>query len=108
MFVFSPDIVLRDISIHCCMAWRSSLSCTLIVEDSDSLNTMARHSTKTTKKMKGALAETEIPQVESAFKDIAVTKTQLEAEFKQAQVDRVETKAELVHCAEPVTLSAET
>ncbi len=53
-------------------------------------------------------AETEIPQVESAFTDTAVTQSQLEAEFKQAQVDRIETKAELVHCAEPGTLNAET
>ena len=55
MFAFSPEIVLRDISIRCCVAWRSSLSFTLIVEDSDSLNTMARHRKKTAKKMKGAL-----------------------------------------------------
>ena len=67
MFALSPEIVLRDISIRCCMAWRSSLSFTLIVEDSDSLNTMARHSKKTAKKMKGALADTEFPQVESAL-----------------------------------------
>ena len=53
-------------------------------------------------------AETEIPQVESAFKETAATKTQLEAEFKQAQVDRAEAKAGLVHCAESVALSAET
>ena len=53
-------------------------------------------------------AETEIPQVQSTLKESAVTKTQLEAEFKQAQVDRAEAKAELVHCAEPVALSAET
>ena len=46
-------------------------------------------------------AETEIPRVECAFKETAATKTQLEAEFKQAQVDRAEAKAVLVHCAEP-------
>ena len=53
-------------------------------------------------------AETEIPQVESAFKETVATKTQLEAEFKQAQVDRAEAKAGLVHRAESVALSAET
>ena len=53
-------------------------------------------------------AETEIPQVESAFKETAATKTQLEAEFKQAQVDRAEAKAGLVHRAESVARSAAT
>merc|ERR1719424_2742495 len=37
-------------------------------------------------------AETKIPQVSSAIKEDAAMKTQLEAELKEAQVDRVEAK----------------